>query len=174
MKGKDKPKDKRKRGQPSPYNPEIHDKSIQEILSAGRFVESFCVLHDLDESTYQNWRKANPTFRAASDKGRMAGKVVWLEKPLNPQEKSFSHQYWHIIMRNCYGFDKPPVIPNDATKTSVEFLEKVIDLYCKGNITDSQLDKLVMATESKVKVRESEDTVKRVEEIEAWIEINRK
>lgn len=154
-------------GQPTKYDSEIHDKSIEEILRDGQFVESFCVLHDVTEVTFYNWCKTQPTFKAATDKGRLAGKVLWLEKPLKPQEKSFNYQYWHIIMRNCFGFDKPPVIPNDGAETPTEFLQKIIDLYCKGKITDVQFDRLVMGAESRVKMKMSEDIEKRLEIVEA-------
>lgn len=154
-------------GNPSPYNSDIHDLSIQEILSRGDFVKEFCAVYDINESTYHQWRKVHPTFKAMGDKGRRFGEMVWLKKPLQAQERAFTHQYWATIMRVCYNFDKAPKVELSGTETPDELLNLALKLYASGKIAERQFDRIVKTAESKIKFREWQEFEKRLDELEA-------
>lgn len=148
------------------YDGKVHDDSVKQILSNGGFPEEFCKLWNITLRTFNRWQQRNPSFKESVKSGKLYGQAVWLKKPLDRQENAFSHQYWHMILKNIYHWGAIKIPELKEPKSPKEIIDITISLLAKGRIPERIADKLNMLAMSKLRIIELTELENRITQLE--------
>lgn len=96
------------------YDPAIIE-YIPELYEGGRTDCQVAVDIGICESTFYDWIKQYPAFASAVKYGKAISKSAMSDEGLAAIKdgKKINDKVWHIMMRNCHGYDKAVIDPKE-------------------------------------------------------------
>lgn len=96
------------------YDPSIVE-YIPELYEGGRTDCQVAVDIGICESTFYEWIKLYPAFASAVKYGKAISKASMTNEGLQAvyNGKKINDKVWHIMMRNCHGYDKSEIDPKE-------------------------------------------------------------
>ena len=94
------------------YDPCINE-YIPELYEGGRTDCQVAVDIGISETTFYAWIKEYPAFADAVKYGKAISKASMSQVALDAvyNERKINDKVWHIMMRNCHGYDKTEINP---------------------------------------------------------------
>jgi|LauGreDrversion4_2_1035121.scaffolds.fasta_scaffold18263_6 hypothetical protein len=93
------------RGRKTKYEAEKHIGLLYDTFIVGEAISAFCAEALISQSTFFKWKQDYPEFKEAYDIAINFAENFWNKLPSNTAD--FNFNYWHINMRNRFGFGKP-------------------------------------------------------------------
>ena len=93
------------RGRKTKYDAEKHIGLLYDTFIVGEAISAFCAEALISQSTFFKWKQDYPEFKEAYDIAINFAENFWNKLPSNTAD--FNFNYWHIVMRNRFGFGKP-------------------------------------------------------------------
>lgn len=158
----------------SKYKPEISPADLIEIFSKGGGRETFCAKYKIPEQTFRLWLNHYPEFEDAYDVAKQVGKAYYMklakDNLIIDKEAPFNDRLWGQIMRCRHELSdhnriRIPGIKN--AQTTREKLECVAGHIAEGDLSSADIASLTKLLEACLKVSESAELEKRLEEIES-------
>lgn len=99
------------------YDPAINE-HIPALYEGGRTDVQVAVDIGICESTFYDWVKLYPAFASAVKYGKAISKASMSDVALDAvyYGRKINDKVWHIMMRNCHGYDKAEVDPKDQAE----------------------------------------------------------
>jgi len=96
------------------YDPAINE-YIPALYEGGRTDCQVAVDIGIHESTFYDWIKLYPAFADAVKYGKAISKASMSQVALDAvyKERKINDKVWHIMMRNCHGYDKAVIDPKE-------------------------------------------------------------
>lgn len=106
------------------YDPSINE-FIPELYVGGRTDVQVAVDIGICESTFYEWIKQYPAFASAVKYGKAISKSSMTDEGLKAvyEGKKINDKVWHIMMRNCHGYDKN--VESDEERLKRERQERI-------------------------------------------------
>lgn len=106
------------------YDPSIIP-YIPELYEGGRTDVQVAVDIGICESTFYDWIKQYPAFASAVKYGKSISKAAMSEVGIDAAKgyKKIDGKVWHIMMRNCHGYDK--VIESEEERLAKEKQDRI-------------------------------------------------
>ena len=95
------------RGRKTKYDAEKHIGLLYDTFIVGEAISAFCAEALISQSTFFKWKEDHPEFKEAYDIAINFAENFWNKLPGNTPD--FNFNYWHINMRNRFGFGKPRI-----------------------------------------------------------------
>jgi len=93
------------RGRKTKYEAEKHIGLLYDTFIVGEAISAFCAEAIISQSTFFKWKQDYPEFKETYDIAINFAENFWNKLPSNTAD--FNFNYWHINMRNRFGFGKP-------------------------------------------------------------------
>ena len=93
------------RGRKTKYEAEKHIGLLYDTFIVGEAISAFCAEALISQSTFFKWKQDYPEFKETYDIAINFAENFWNKLPSNTAD--FNFNYWHINMRNRFGFGKP-------------------------------------------------------------------
>ena len=155
---------------PPKFRAEVHIPLLHELFSAGQSLATYCVAADIVPSTFYHWLDLFPEFEQAYEKANTQAQMFWENLAMNNIVQSgFNFSLWSSVMRNRFNMTehRKLKVKNIAKEnTAVAKYHLVMQEVSNGNLTGSELNQLVNAIATGVKIEEATDLKNKVEELE--------
>ena len=162
-----------KLGRPSLYDADKHIALLFELFDQGKDICHFCSEASIARNTFDEWRKNHPEFKIAFDIALQRAEKFCLEEgDKYCHEQGFNDKYWSRKMMNRFGYAnaRKVSIPGiEATTSIIETFNMILREGVIGNITPNETQVLTGALLTGIKIVESIETVKRLDEIESYV-----
>ena len=119
------------RGRKTKYDAEKHIGLLYDTFIVGEAISAFCAEALISQSTFFKWKQDYPEFKEAYDIAINFAENFWNKLPSNTAD--FNFNYWHINMRNRFGFGKPRICI-DKNAEPLEMFETI-----KQGLSDQEI-----------------------------------
>lgn len=147
---------------------------IIKMFSEGKSRSYFCAHHSISENTFKLWQEKYPEFAEAYLIAKQKAKKWYEDLAQQHLVEEFegpklNTKLWSMQMRNRFGMTEHRRLKIEGLKKANNYQEQmqsVVDELADGNLTGSEALQLSRLIETGVKVFESTELLKRVEQIE--------
>ena len=102
-------------GRPTKYKPEMCETAI-ELMKAGASLVEVAAELGICAGTVHEWKKSNPDFAAAMQRGIELSRAWWEHQGrTNLENKSFNYVGWYMNMKNRFGWKDKSEVSGNAT-----------------------------------------------------------
>lgn len=138
------------RGRKTKYDAEKHIGLLYDTFIVGEAISAFCAEALISQSTFFKWKEDHPEFKEAYDIAINFAENFWNRLPSNTSD--FNFNYWHINMRNRFGFGKPRICL-DKKAAPLEMFETIKQGLADQEISIQEAVQLstIVKTESDIK-----------------------
>ena len=151
-------------GRPAKYDPNVHLELLETVFKRGDDISAFCAEANISKKTFFYWQSIFPEFKERYQVVVNLAQKYWETLPLSDKHINFG--FWSSIMKNRYkwGYCKMPKLT--GMEPPLEIINLALKLYSEGEITDTQVDRLVNVANNKVKIVEHDTFEQRISKLE--------
>jgi hypothetical protein len=126
-------------GNPTKYEKHKHIDLLVDIFSSGEDIAAFCDEAIISKQTFYNWLKIHKEFKESYDIVINKAERKWAAYP--KENPDFNLQYWHMIMKNRFGYGKPRIQVSDDI-TPIGRITSIWKGVEEGELTTDEISKI--------------------------------